>query len=54
MKILKKVLTGYGIILVIYWSIAGLMALSNAGANWGRSGFDDEVLSKELSKRFLP
>ena len=54
MKILKKVLKGYGIFLVIYWSVAGIMALGSAGWNWGYNNFDDEVLDKEMKKRFLP
>ena len=38
---------------VVYWSVAGAVALWNAGWNWGKSGFDSEVLKDEFKKRFL-
>jgi hypothetical protein len=54
MKTLKKIGKIYGIFLVIYWSIAGIMALGSAGWNWGASSFDRRVFKAEFKKRFLP
>lgn len=54
MKTLKKIGKIYAIILVAYWSIAGIMALGSAGWNWGGSSFNPRVLKEECKKRFLP
>ena len=54
MKVLKTIVKAYGIFLVVYWSIAGIMSLGSAGWNWGYNGFDNRVLKAELKRRFLP
>lgn len=54
MNTLKKIGKIYAIVLVIYWCVAGVMALGGAGWNWGLSDFDRRVLKSELKKRFLP
>lgn len=54
MKTLKKIGKIYAISLVVYWSIAGVMALCSAGWNWGLSLFNPKVLKEECKKRFLP
>ena len=51
MNVLKTIVKGYGKFLVVYWSVAGVMALAHAGARWGESDFDNDVLKAELHKR---
>lgn len=53
MKILKGILKISGIILVVYWSIHGVMALFGTGYRWKKSGFDIGTLRKEYGRRFL-
>ena len=53
MKTLKKIAKIYGIICVIYWSIAGIMALASYGWDSAFAMSKDEI-KEDFKRRFLP
>lgn len=53
MKTLKKIGKIYGIFLLVYWSIAGIMALFSFGYD-SFYAMDKTDLVEDLKRRFLP
>lgn len=53
MKTLKKIAKIYGVILVVYWSIAGIMSLFSFGYDMAYATSKKEIL-EDAKRRFLP
>lgn len=53
MKTLKKIAKIYGVILVVYWSIAGIMSLFSFGYDMAYASSKREILD-DAKRRFLP
>lgn len=53
MKTLKKIGKIYGIFLLVYWSIAGIMALFSFGYDSVYAANKKEIL-EDAKRRFLP